>query len=170
MPCSNAGQQKGWHIVPALLLHPTLPVRLLREPFSPCHGRIRQVRLELSLKFLRNALEVLDVTANDEGSAAHVVSYVVERAIVHPSVDGGASDAQLLRGVADADELVRLVGTVLGKREHSAQIRIPEGAGNRIVLGRGRPEQELQDGIDRVQYLFLRFANLAPCQTCQSKK
>ena len=117
--------------------------------------------LTLRRKLGGDSFQIIDVATHHKRATTHVIANVIKRPVIHPAVDGRSRHPKLLRRTADADELGRIVGAVFREREHPAQIRIPEGAGNSVVLGGGRPKQHLEDSINCGEDQIFRFADFA---------
>ena len=62
---------------------------------------------------------------------------------------------------------MRLVGPELRQRHHAAQIGVPERTWNRVLVGCGRPEEQLQHVLDSPQDEFLLLPGLASCKVGQ---
>ena len=56
--------------------------------------------LVLSGEFHCHAAEVVDIAADNERSPAHVIAHVIQRPVIHPTIDRGTGHAELLGGIA----------------------------------------------------------------------
>src|SRR5829696_8321513 len=129
---------------------PKRPPRFGRPP-SESTERLAQARLFLRTELQCNPFQIVDIAPDDKCASAHIVADIVQCPIVHPAVDGRASNAKLLGGIADAHQLAWLECPVLRKRHHAAELCVPERAGYRVVIRGSRPKEQLHDRIDRLK-------------------
>src|SRR5215213_1082334 len=101
-PCWTPTPTRSWSAyVPGSRVFTYVVGMLLQRSAWRCLPGRRSQKAPVLLAFHRQSgsdlPEHIDIAPHNERAATHVIPHIVQGSVIHPAVDGGASDTQLLR-------------------------------------------------------------------------